>query len=155
MLRVALITITSSLFHLFYPQDLEGLEPPSWKPYIHPCQEDSPTVILTWPLMIVALTLTSFSRCKKKDEQSSPYIHTPLMMTLHLVSFSICLESVSSISSFPTLLLFYPGLPPAVRSISGLKGRGDYRHLGMGSALRALRALAYLAFRDGGRGREK
>lgn len=110
---------------------------------------------LPGPLWLWLLPLKVFPDVRKKDEQSSPYIHTPLTMTLHLVSFSICLEFLSSISSFPTLLLFYPGLPAAVRSISGLKGRGDYRLLGMGSALRALRALAYLAFRDGGRGREK
>lgn len=144
MLRVAIITTTNSLFPFSILKTARA-----WNPQVgshtHIPARKTPQLFLPGPSWMWLLSLKVFPDVRKKDEQSSPYIHTPLMMTLHLVSFSICLEFLSSISSFPILPLFYPGLPPAVRSVSGLKGRGNYGLLGTGSALRAPRALAYLA----------
>lgn len=122
MLWVAIITTTNSLFLLFYPQDLEDLEPPNWSHTHIPARKTPQLSLLPGPLRMWLLSLKVFPDVRKKDGQSSPYIHTPLMMTLHLVSFSICLEFLSSISSFPILPLFYPGLPPAVQLV--LKGEG-------------------------------
>lgn len=95
-------------------------------------------------LTVALRNVAESSSKRKKDEWSSPYVHThtdgdpSLGFFFFFYLFEEYWASLIFTSSFVILPLFSPCFQPATLEFSGLKAvRGDYRFLGTGSVLRA------------------